>query len=99
MSGTIPARPKIYHITHVNNLARIIESGMIWSDAKRLEHAFECETIGISGFAGGKLKELVKHHVHIKSDHMGLIEDAQMIAREYIAARDNLVARHSSSGG
>jgi len=49
MSGTIPARPKIYHITHVNNLARIIESGMIWSDAKRLEHAFECETIGMSG--------------------------------------------------
>ena len=38
-----------------------------------------CETIGISGFGGGKLKDLVKHHVHIKSDHMGLIEDGQMI--------------------
>jgi len=38
-----------------------------------------CETIGVSGFAGGKLKEMVKHHVLIKADHMGLIEDGQMI--------------------
>ena len=38
-----------------------------------------CITAGISGFAGGKLKDLVQHHVHIKSDHMGLIEDGQMI--------------------
>jgi len=49
MVGTIPAQPKIYHITHVNNLRRIIESGVIWSDAKRLEHAFECESIGMNG--------------------------------------------------
>jgi D-sedoheptulose 7-phosphate isomerase len=34
-----------------------------------------CHTVGISGFAGGKLKDLVEHHVHIRADHMGLIED------------------------
>jgi D-sedoheptulose 7-phosphate isomerase len=38
-----------------------------------------CETIGVSGFAGGKLKEMVKHHVLIKAEHMGLIEDGQMV--------------------
>lgn len=38
-----------------------------------------CETVGISGFQGGKLKPLVKHHVHVPSDHMGLIEDGQLI--------------------
>lgn len=38
-----------------------------------------CETVGISGFAGGELKKLVKHHVHIKADHMGLIEDGQLV--------------------
>ncbi|MEI6233815.1 MAG: SIS domain-containing protein [Planctomycetota bacterium] len=38
-----------------------------------------CVTVGISGFKGGALKDLVKHHVHVKADHMGLIEDAQLI--------------------
>jgi D-sedoheptulose 7-phosphate isomerase len=36
-------------------------------------------TVGISGFAGGKLKDMVNHHVHIKAEHMGLIEDGQQI--------------------
>ena len=31
---TVPDNPKIYHITHVENLASIISSGYIWSDAK-----------------------------------------------------------------
>jgi len=38
-----------------------------------------CVTIGISGFKGGALKDLVKHHVHVKADHMGLIEDVQLV--------------------
>jgi D-sedoheptulose 7-phosphate isomerase len=36
-------------------------------------------TVGISGFAGGKLKDMVNHHIHIKAEHMGLIEDGQQI--------------------
>ena len=62
-------------------LLAISGSGNSKNVLKALTYANQtgCETIGISGFAGGKLKELVKHHVHIKSDHMGLIEDAQMI--------------------
>lgn len=48
---------------------------------KALQYANQvgCATVGISGFKGGALKELVKHHVHVKSDHMGLIEDGQLI--------------------
>jgi D-sedoheptulose 7-phosphate isomerase len=38
-----------------------------------------CVTVGISGFAGGRLKEMVKHHVQVHSDHMGAIEDGQLI--------------------
>ena len=38
-----------------------------------------CTTVGISGFAGGKLKDMVTDHVHVKADHMGLIEDVQLI--------------------
>ena len=62
-------------------LIAISGSGNSKNVLKALQYANQigCETIGISGFAGGKLKDLVKHHVHIKSDHMGLIEDGQMI--------------------
>jgi hypothetical protein len=28
-----PARPKIYHIVHVDNLASIVEDGCLWSDS------------------------------------------------------------------
>lgn len=37
-----------------------------------------CQTIGLSGRDGGKLKPLVEHNVHIADDHMGRIEDAHM---------------------
>jgi len=42
-------------------------------------NALGCDTVGISGFEGGKLKPMVKHHVHVPSDHMGRIEDSQLI--------------------
>ncbi len=38
-----------------------------------------CETVGVSGFGGGKLKDLVHYHIHIKADHMGHVEDGQLI--------------------
>ncbi len=48
---------------------------------KALQYANQagCTTVGISGFKGGALKDMVKHHVHVKADHMGLIEDGQLI--------------------
>jgi D-sedoheptulose 7-phosphate isomerase len=44
-----------------------------------------CHTVGISGFAGGMLKEMAQHHVLIKADHMGLIEDGQTIVGHMLA--------------
>lgn len=33
----VPANPKIYHITHVDNLASIIREGCLWSDTVMVE--------------------------------------------------------------
>jgi D-sedoheptulose 7-phosphate isomerase len=62
-------------------LIAISGSGNSKNVLKALQYANQigCETVGISGFAGGKLKDMVNHHVHIKGEHMGLIEDGQMI--------------------
>lgn len=35
-------------------------------------------TIGFSGFAGGKLKDLVEHHINVPSESMGQIEDVHL---------------------
>jgi D-sedoheptulose 7-phosphate isomerase len=62
-------------------LLAISSSGNSKNIMKAVEYANEvgCETVGVSGFAGGKLKAAVKHHVHIPAEHMGLIEDGQMV--------------------
>ena len=36
---TVPARPKIYHRVHVDNLASIVADGCLWSDAAMLGRA------------------------------------------------------------
>lgn len=33
----VPARPKIYHIVHVDNLASIVADGCLWSDAVMIQ--------------------------------------------------------------
>ena len=57
MTG-IPDNPKIYHITHVNNLARIAEAGVLWSDAKRVELGLDCQVVGMSTIKRRRLVEL-----------------------------------------
>lgn len=54
----VPARPKIYHITHVDNLAQIIQQGVLWSDARRIELGLDCEVIGMSAIKQRRLKDL-----------------------------------------
>ncbi|HEV7517961.1 MAG TPA: DarT ssDNA thymidine ADP-ribosyltransferase family protein [Thermoanaerobaculia bacterium] len=46
MTFTVPERPKIFHITHVDNLPAILEAGVLWSDAKRLELGLDCQVVG-----------------------------------------------------
>ena len=38
-----------------------------------------CHTVGLAGFQGGKLKELVDCCIVVESDHMGRIEDLHLV--------------------
>ena len=62
MTG-VPDQPKIYHITHVDNLARIIEAGLLWSDAKRIDLGLDCTLVGMSDIKRRRLERIrVKCH-------------------------------------
>jgi hypothetical protein len=56
--ASYPASQKIWHITHLNNLAGIVESGVLWSDAKRAELGLNCEVVGMSKIKERRLIEL-----------------------------------------
>lgn len=51
----VPDRPKIYHLTHLNNLARIISEGRLISDRLRVDSMVACELVGISGIKEWRL--------------------------------------------
>jgi hypothetical protein len=52
----VPAHPRIYHITHVRNLPQIVETGVLWSDAKRIALGLSCDVIGMSRIKQRRLK-------------------------------------------
>jgi hypothetical protein len=54
----VPRNPKIYHITHLRNLRGIVEAGVIWSDAKRIELGLDCEVVGMSQIKQRRLREI-----------------------------------------
>jgi hypothetical protein len=54
----VPSQPKIYHITHVRNLPRIVTEGGLWSDAKRLARGLDCQIVGMSEIKRRRLEEL-----------------------------------------
>lgn len=56
--GQPPSKPKIYHITPVENLLKIVEAGGIWSDAKRIELGIGAHVIGMSQIKQRRLEEL-----------------------------------------
>lgn len=57
MTG-VPKDPKIYHITHVDNLAGIIRDGVLWSDGERLARELQCTMVGMSEIKQRRLQEL-----------------------------------------
>ena len=57
--GLPPARPRIYHITHGQNLAGIIADGCLWSDAEMIARGGPAAAIGLSGIKKRRLEELV----------------------------------------
>jgi len=55
----VPAQPKIYHITHVNNLAGIVREGVLVSDATMLARGGPSVTIGMSEIKRRRIEEIV----------------------------------------
>ena len=53
-----PAQPKIYHITHLDNLPKIVEASCLWSDAKRIELGLDCNVVGMSTIKQRRLEKI-----------------------------------------
>lgn len=54
----VPAKPKIYHITHVRNLSQIAQAGRVWSDAARIAQGLDCHIVGMSQIKQRRLDEI-----------------------------------------
>lgn len=52
-----PSGPKIYHITHLENLPQIV-GGALWSDAQRIDRELHCKIVGMSTIKRRRLEEL-----------------------------------------
>jgi len=52
-----PPNPKIYHITHLENLAGIVDD-VIWSDAERIERDLNCTVVGMSEIKRRRLEDI-----------------------------------------
>jgi len=60
--AAMPERPKIYHITHVANLAAIIQAGGLWSDAAMIARGGPAASIGMNSIKRRRLELPVKCH-------------------------------------
>jgi hypothetical protein len=58
MPGAVPNNPKVYHITHVNNLPRIIAAGGLSSDRRRIAQGLACDLVGMSSIKHRRLHQL-----------------------------------------
>jgi hypothetical protein len=64
----VPDRPRIYHITHVDNLPSILADGGLWSDAAMIARGRSAAAIGMSNIKQRRLGLRVKCH---PDDHVG----------------------------
>lgn len=55
----VPAQPRIYHITHVNNLAQIIVEGALWSDAVMVPRGGPSAPIGMNSIKHDRLTKRI----------------------------------------
>lgn len=58
MPFAVPPNPKIYHITHVDNLAGIAAAGCLWSDRERIDRGLSCSLVGMSTIKQRRLDEI-----------------------------------------
>ncbi len=54
----VPAKPKIYHIVHVDRLLSIIANGCLWCDAEIFRRAPPGTSIGMNSIKQRRLNEL-----------------------------------------
>ena len=52
-----PQNPKIYHITHLENVPQIVDS-LLWSDAERIRQNLNCKVVGMGEIKRRRLTEL-----------------------------------------
>lgn len=57
-----PRNVKIYHITHVDNLAGILNQGNLWSDSERRDRSLECHGVGMPTIKSRRLDKPVPCH-------------------------------------
>ena len=55
---SVPCNPKIYHITHIDNLPNIAASMGLVSDENRIESGLSCSLVGMSTIKQRRLKEI-----------------------------------------
>jgi ssDNA thymidine ADP-ribosyltransferase, DarT len=55
---SVPSNPKIYHITHIDNLPNIIASAGLVSDANRIANELNCSLVGMSTIKQRRLDEI-----------------------------------------
>jgi hypothetical protein len=56
--STPPPRPKLYHITHVNNIAGIVSDGRLLSDAAMIARGGPAQAIGMSAIKRRRVEQL-----------------------------------------
>ena len=52
----MPAQPKLYHITHLDNLPSIVADGKLWSDAAMIPQGGPLATIGMNSIKQRRLR-------------------------------------------
>lgn len=55
---SVPSNPKIYHITHIDNLPNIAATTKLFSDANRIANDLDCSLVGMSTIKQRRLEEI-----------------------------------------
>lgn len=73
------------------NILRAVE----WANAKGLE------TVGFTGFSGGKLKAINAHNLHVGIDDMGIVESLHQVVYHWLIddLHRRFAAKHQSLAG
>ncbi len=62
----VPAKPKIYHILHVDRLASVLTDSRLWSDAMVQQHGSPGTTIGMGSIKARRLQSALTSHPTLK---------------------------------